>query len=310
MNRSAYFLAAVLLAGCGYIAPPLPPSLDLPARVTDLRVAEIGDQIVVGFTIPPLTTEGLPLKTVRSVELRVTAGGSQKQFEVTATGPGFLTKDIPATEWIGKDVTVEARATGPKGKVSAWSIPRTLPIQPPLARPTNLKAENRKEGVGLTWQGAGPHYRVFRADGEGKPAQVGESDKPEYVDTPIEYGTVYHYFVQAAAGELQQSDLSEVSSITPKDDFAPEVPAGLTAVPAGSAIELAWERNTESDFKGYNVYRAVEGGPFEKIASMIEAPTYSDRQVESGKKYRYAVSAVDQVGNESARSAVVEAAAQ
>ena len=42
----------------------------------------------------------------------------------------------------------------------------------------------------------------------------------------------------------------------------------------------------------------------------VEAPNYSDRRVASGKRYRYAISAVDLLGNESARSQPVEAAAQ
>ena len=94
------------------------------------------------------------------------------------------------------------------------------------------------------------------------------------------------------------------------DIFPPAVPAGLTAVSSTNTIELAWERNTEPDFKGYNVYRSAEGGPLEKIASLIEAPTYSDRQIEPAKKYRYTVSAVDLTGNESQRSEVAEATAQ
>ena len=75
-------------------------------------------------------------------------------------------------------------------------------------------------------------------------------------------------------------------------------------------IELAWERSVESDFRGYNVYRSTGDGPFEKIASLIDVPTYSDREVKTGTRYRYAVTAVDQVGNESPRSPVAEATAQ
>ena len=40
---------------------------------------------------------------------------------------------------------------------------------------------------------------------------------------------------------------------------------------------------------------------------MITIPSYSDHQVEHGKTYRYAVSAIDKSGNESARSGPVEA---
>ena len=58
---------------------------------------------------------------------------------------------------------------------------------------------------------------------------------------------------------------------------------------------------------GYRVYRAGPGGEFEKIADVGQAPAYSDRTAESGKMYRYAVSAVDQAGNEGVRSVIVEA---
>jgi len=52
------------------------------------------------------------------------------------------------------------------------------------------------------------------------------------------------------------------------------------------------------------------GAAFEKVAALIDAPAYSDRQVEAGKRYRYAVASVDQAGNESARTEAVEVTAQ
>jgi fibronectin type 3 domain-containing protein len=42
---------------------------------------------------------------------------------------------------------------------------------------------------------------------------------------------------------------------------------------------------------------------------LLEAPAASDRGIETGRRYRYAVTAVDQKGNESARSAAVEVVA-
>ena len=51
-------------------------------------------------------------------------------------------------------------------------------------------------------------------------------------------------------------------------------------------------------------------GAFEKAAEVGRIPTWSDRAVERGKTYRYAVTAFDQAGNESARSAIAEAAVQ
>jgi hypothetical protein len=300
-----------LLAGCGYPGEPKPPTLEIPTRVTDLRAAEYGGNILVEFTLPTLTTEGLALTKVRSVELRVSAGAASQNVNLKAAEPGPIHDAIPASDWIGKDVLLTVRATGPKGKTSEWSNAVPLSVGVPLSVPANLVAENVAEGVRLRWQGPGPRYRIFRSFTDLTPDRLAESDQPEYVDKTTSYGYMYKYFVQAiTADDLRQSEISEVIAITPRDDFPPAVPAGLSAVAGVSAIELAWERNTEDDFRGYNVYRSTEGAAFEKVAALIDAPAYSDRQVEAGKRYRYTVSSVDQAGNESARPEPVEVTAQ
>lgn len=310
---SALFALAcmALMAACGYPGEPKPPTLEIPSRVTDLRAAEYGGNILVEFTLPALTTEGLALTKVKSVELRVTAGTASQNVNLNATGPGPIHDQIAAAEWIGKDVVLTVRAIGPKGKTSEWSNPVPLSVGVPLSVPTDLAAENVAEGVRLRWQGTGPRYRVFRSLSDQTPDRLAESDQPEYVDKTTNYDSMYKYFVQAiTADDLRQSEISVVVAITPSDDFPPAVPAGLSAVAGVSAIELAWERNTEDDFRGYNVYRSTEDAAFEKVAALIDAPAYSDRQVEAGKRYRYAVSSVDQAGNESRRSEAVEVTAR
>jgi hypothetical protein len=311
---------AALLAGCGYVGNPLPPALDIPQRITDLRIAERGDKIAAEFTVPPLTTEGLPLKNVRSVELRIGVAptpfsmegwaAAAKRYEIAATAPGALSKEVPVQEWIGKDVVVGVHVTGPRGKTSDWSNLRTLPVQPPLATPSGFRVENLQQGVGIFWKGTGPKYRLFRAVADAQPELLGDTDQTEWLDAPIEFGTRYRYYIQAIQGELQQSDVAGPQEITPADTFAPSVPAGLTAELGTNTVELSWERNTEPRFQGYNLYRSVDGGEFTKLASLITAPTYSDHEVQAGKKYRYALSAVGVNGRESDRSAPFEITAQ
>jgi len=302
--------AAVWLAGCAYVGDPKPPTLDIPLRVTDLRALEYGAKILVGFTLPPLTTEGLGLTGVEAIELRVSAGTSAQSYAVPATGAGAVRYDFPAKDWIGREVALNVRATGPKGKTSEWSNSVLLAVGAPLPTPANLRAVTVPEGVRLTWSGPPGHYWIFRGLNDAAPAKIAESDTAEYIDASVDFGSPYKYFVQAAAGALRQSEISEVAGITPLDTFPPAVPAGLTAVAGANAIELAWERNTESDFTSYYIYRSVDGGAFERVAAPIEAPTFSDRAVEAGKKYAYAVTAIDNAGNESARSMVVEVTAQ
>jgi hypothetical protein len=99
-----------------------------------------------------------------------------------AAAPGPIHDEIPASEWIGKDVVLTVRATGPKGKSSEWSNAVPLSVGVPLDVPANLVAQNVPEGVRLRWQGAGPRYRIFRALTDQAPDRLAESDQPEYVD--------------------------------------------------------------------------------------------------------------------------------
>jgi hypothetical protein len=305
-------LAAALLSACGYVGPPMPPTLEIPLAVTDFRAWESGDNIEFQFTLPDKTTENLPLTEVRSIELRIGEDPSQsKPIQLKVSKPGPVTDQVTAQTWIGKTVVLAVRAIGPKGKPSDWSNPVSLAVIQPLSEPSTPKLLNVERGVELTWTGNGPRYRIFRAEADGQPQQLADSDSPRYLDDSTTFGNRYRYQVQAIAAADQWSVLSAPAEITPVDIFPPAVPEGLSAVPTPQSIELAWTRNTDTDFRGYNVFRSVDNGPFEKIATLIETPNFSDSKIEPGKHYRYTVSAVDLTGNESAQSLLpVEVTAQ
>jgi hypothetical protein len=325
LAKGGLAVAAVLaMAGCGYVGPPQPPALNILTTVTDLAAGEYGANILVRFTLPALTTDGLTVKSVRSVELFVGPSpspfstdawaSSARRFEIPGPpAPGPVTYQVPAAEWIGKAVAIGVRATGRTGKVSGWSNLRPLTVGAPLTRPTAVKAANVARGVGVTWQGSGPRYRLLRAVEKGPLAVLGETNEANWLDETTTYGILYTYQVLAIppAGEndSQQSEISEPETITPVDEFAPAIPTEVTASPGVNSIELAWTRNTESDLQGYNVFRSVAGAAFEKVGELIQTPVYSDTRVESGKRYRYAISAVDTTGNESPRSEPVEVVA-
>jgi hypothetical protein len=285
--------------------------LDIPETIRDFRAWEYGDNIQIAFTLPDKTTEALPLRDVRSVELRIHEdGAADTLIELPVPPPGPVTHEIPVGKWVGKSVTLSVRATGPKGKASIWSNASPLAVIQPLPAPSAPKPLNVARGVELSWTGTGPRYRIFRAEPGGQPSQLAESEQPRYVDESTTFGTRYRYLVQTIAGPNQWSVVSGEAEITPVDTFPPAVPEGLAAVPTPQSIELSWTRNTEMDFRGYNIWRSAEGAPYTKIAEFVEAPAYGDTKIEPGKKYRYTVSAVDLTGNESQRCAPEEATAQ
>lgn len=301
----AFLAAAAVIAlyGCGNVGEPLYPSLNIPVRITDLRVVQHAGTLLIDFTIPAITTDGVVVKKIGSVDLEV--GGKQEPVRQTAPGPAHT--ELPVTGFVGKDLMVRVRLVNFKGHASDWSNEVTLAVVAPVAPPSGVTAASDPSGVKVSWTASGAtHFRVYRRSPTDKePVLAGESDAPEYIDKTAEFGKTYVYSVQAVNGTAQ-SEVATAEPVTPKDIFPPGVPSGVTVSPGVNTVELAWERNTEPDFKGYRVYRSIDNGPFERVADMIEAPSFSDKNIQGGRHYRYTVSAVDQAGNESKPSEPVE----
>lgn len=320
----ALLLLSLVAYSCGYVGDPLPPALNIPTRVNDLKAHQRGDRILVSFTVPSVTTEGLALK-LGQIELR--AGSSQgqpfdwdawlaqaHQLDTAGLNPGPAQVETSAREWAGKEVFLRVRVFSRQGRDSGWSDFAILRVLPPLNRSSRPVAEAVREGVRLTWQvpgaPAGVAYRIYRRSAAQESASViGTSGAPEFLDTSAEFGKAYEYTVQAAVTSGQseaESEISESVSFTPVDRFPPAVPAGLSVLAGTGTVELVWERNQETDLRGYRIYRAAGDGPMQSTSELIDVPSYSDGKIESGKRYRYAVTAVDQLGNESAPSSTVE----
>ena len=233
-----------------------------------------------------------------------------RRIEVATTQPGPVHVESPARDWTGQAVELRVRASGKPGRVGAWSNAVRLHVIPPLEQPV-VKAEAVAEGVRLTWTASsGAQYRIYRqAPLEPKPGLLATAQRPEYTDPQTQYGKTYQYSVEAfvPSGDSEsRSEISQTAAITPEDHFPPAVPGGLAALAGVSTIELSWNPDSDPDLRGYYVYRSTAGGPFSRVGDLVETPAYSDRAVESGKRYSYSVSAVDQLGNESARAAAVE----
>jgi hypothetical protein len=325
-SRLVPILAAALLStGCGYIGGPLPPLANVPAPVRDMAAVQRGDKIIAQFTIPLNTTENLPIKDPLTLDLRIGTGISPfsadrwaaqaKQETPPPKAKGIARYEIASAAWTGKEVTIGVRVVGANGKTSDWSNFVVVQAVPPPEQPKEVRGESTPGGVRLTWSAKGEHFRVLRKGAPDQPnAQqytvIGaDLRQPEFTDTTAAIGTEYTYlaqtFVPLGENKEAQSDLSAEYKIT-RQAPPPATPSGLLAVPAPNSIELSWDSNAGAETTGYRIYRAVAGGGFTKIGEVSAVPTYSDRAVEHGKTYRYAVSAIDKDGSESARSALLE----
>ncbi len=156
------------------------------------------------------------------------------------------------------------------------------------------------------------------------------------LDKTIRFGQSYEYRaqrvarvevdIQTAAGSQLGArsqvlelpgPLSDPIRVEALDVFPPAVPQDLAAVAtvadsaAGPSIDLSWQPVTDADLAGYAVYRRegdAPNGSWQRIspAQPVVGPAFHDTQVQPGHTYRYAVTAIDQQGHESARSTEAE----
>ena len=114
--------------------------------------------------------------------------------------------------------------------------------------------------------------------------------------------------VQQSSGAVEvEGEDSQPVEIFAHDSFPPAVPSGVQAVYSGLAeqkfIDLTWAPNTDADLAGYHVYRREPGAQPAKISrELVTTPAFRDANLQPGRTYYYAVTAVDLRGNESAKS--------
>ena len=298
MLRGVFVLAAVvvMLGGCGFQGDPQPPSLQIPVAITDLTAVERGSKIIIDFTVPQKSTDNLDLKEEPYLELHV---GERKQRVRTADKSAHV--ELDAAPFYTETIKVAVKVQNARGRDAGYSNVVDLTVRPALAKPEELRAVAVAHGVQLTWRSGERQFAVYRqGPNDTQLIRLGTADARTYADETAEFGKVYRYAVQTLNSPLE-SDLTDSVEITPVDTFPPGVPAKLAAVVGPATVELAWDRVVDADLAGYRVYRDGQ-----RIGETGAGPSFSDRKIEAGRRYRYAVTSFDKLGNESAPSEPVE----
>jgi hypothetical protein len=200
-----------------------------------------------------------------------------------------------------------------------------------IAKPPTVISKDIREGsIVINWQppptnidGSTPVnllgynvYRVAESQKEAEQSLVNPTlvSGEQYIDRNITFGENYRYTVRSVSlgtGGTQVESLdSNPVSVSPRDVFRPSAPASITINGAPGRLSIFFPANPEPDVAGYNIYRSTDPAlPKERWTKLtpvaITRTTFHDENVESGKRYYYYLTAIDQAGNVSSPSEVV-----
>lgn len=267
---TATLAGGMALAGCGLPAAPQPPSLKLPAPVTDLSATRSGNQVSLTWTMPERDTSKVLLKG--EIATRVCRRGNAAEtcatsahLEIAAGAAGAFTETLPRDltqgaprllEYFVELINRKGRSVGLSNAAMVLAGEAPAPVE-------GLSAEMRKGGVALHWTPGPPEpfptalrlERRLLTPAAIKPAPGPLAAPAEPVeqnllvepaagelhggalDKDIRFGETYAYRAERVArltidGKTMELDgpLSPPVRVEALNVFPPAVPTGLAAV--------------------------------------------------------------------------------
>ena len=313
----------------------------VPAKTTDRQtVRHPGTTRVCRSLKVPLVDCKNPAAEIPAAQFPLPGSESAKagtpaakvQANYTDILPQELQKQDPTA-----DITYAVSVQNERGRSAGLSNQVQIPSAPTLPPPDHFRADVRSDGVLLSWDcpsapaasdAIAHKMRIYRREqGKQTDAKVTDanltdcaqtqpaSQQSEFLDQTLEWEKHYDYratvvTVVSGSGKPEvevEGDDTPAIAVFAHDVFPPAAPTGMQAVFSGVGqapfVDLVWSPDTEADLAGYNVFRHEEGGaPVKLNSGPVKAPAFRDSNVQSGKKYFYSVSAVDERTNESAKS--------
>jgi hypothetical protein len=223
------------LLGCGVQGQPQPPRVEVPERVTDLSVFQVGRTLEMRFALPQQAQDGERLTKPLEIEIlrtRLSPASptpssplldlwtrlqpdqwSRYAIDRRVLYPARLSED-EFKDWQAEDMLLVIRTLTHglrhrpvESEISNLVRLRLLDVSGPV---DHVEAKTTEKAIELGWQPASKTleggevkylagYRVYRSP-SGKPGSfqmLGETKEPRYLDNDFEFGHAYSYEVRA-----------------------------------------------------------------------------------------------------------------
>lgn len=200
------FLSLVAI-GCGAPGEPTPPSPPIPVAVTDLKARQLGDAVLLTFTVPTKNTLGLRLTETPTLEiwrggLRPDGTPDPRSFRLVDTVPAAILSTFVDEGKVsfpdpvqpdelraraGATSVYRVRTRVSERKASADSNQAFVDLYPVPERIENIQASTTEKSIQLTWSppnstSAGAQlppireFHIYRGELDPKSVDAAEKD--------------------------------------------------------------------------------------------------------------------------------------
>ena len=310
LSAAALLLSTAFFAvGCGKVGDPLPPFIRIPETTSDFRVVQVAYDLQFQWTNP---LRNLDQSTSTDLARAVLRADEEilANIEVTAAGE-LQAYQIPGADLIGVERIYTIQFETSSRRSSDISAPVRLSVVEVPGRGPSPAVAIDQGRVRISWEPPAEGarfvdgYRVYRSDVLISPSSL---ETRSFDDMTFVEGERYIYAVVAVRrvdDKIVEGVRFPPLEVTVVDSTPPAVPQGIEIVPINDGAFIRWQRSAEADIARYRVYRRVgEGAQFVPIDDGRQTTTaFSDNEYRPG--FEYAVSGVDQAGNEGPMSQAV-----